>query len=286
MRPDLEEVACNLCGSWRRRPFARRQGLDVVACAECGLVYVSPRPGPAVLRAHYNGDGSSRVRYYLEAEPADRRSFAELLEALERLHPRRGRLLDVGPNVGTCLALARERGWEAAGVEINAAAARHCREARALDVRDGTLDDGPFPPASFGAVVMADVIEHLPDPRRALEQVRELLEPGGLVAISTPDVSGWAARLLQVKPVEHLYYFEPATLRALLGRAGLEPLEVLPYDRYKNLTAMTHSTTCGTLFQRLGPLFALSRRLLGDLPVRLPLRENLLAIARRPEPPA
>ena len=286
MRPDLEEVACNLCGSWRRRPFARRQGLDVVACAECGLVYVSPRPGPAALRAHYNDGGSSRARYYLEAEPADRRSFAELLEALERLHPRRGRLLDVGPNVGTCLALARERGWEAAGVEINAAAARHCREARALDVRDGTLDDGPFPPASFGAVVMADVIEHLPDPRRALEQVRELLEPGGLVAISTPDVSGWAARLLQVKPVEHLYYFEPATLRALLGRAGLEPLEVLPYDRYKNLTAMTHSTTCGTLFQRLGPLFALSRRLLGDLPVRLPLRENLLAIARRPEPPA
>ena len=133
---------------------------------------------------------------------------------------------------------------------------------------------------------MADVIEHLPDPRRALVQVRELLEPGGLVAISTPDVSGWAARLLQVKPVEHLYYFEPTTLRALLGRAGLELLEVLPYDRYKNLTAMTHSTTCGTLFQRLGPLFALSRRLLGDLPVRLPLRENLLAIARRPEPPA
>ena len=286
MRPDLEEVACNLCGSRRRRPFARRQGLDVVACAECGLVYVSPRPGPAALRAHYNGDGSSRVRYYLEAEPADRRSFAELLEALERLRPRRGRLLDVGPNVGTCLALARERGWEVAGVEINADAARHCRETRALDVRDGTLDEGPFPPASFAAVLMADVIEHLPDPRRALVQVRELLEPGGLVAISTPDVSGWAARLLQVKPVEHLYYFEPATLRALLGRAGLEPLEVLPYDRYKNLTAMTHSTTCGTLFQRLGPLFALSRRLLGDLPVRLPLRENLLAIARRPEPPA
>ncbi len=286
MRPDLEEVACNLCGSGRRRPFARRQGFDVVACAECGLVYVSPRPGPAALRAHYNGDGSSRVKYYLEAEPADRRSFAELLEALERLRPRRGRLLDVGPNVGTCLALAREHGWEVAGVEINAEAARHCREARALDVRDGTLDDGPFPPASFAAVVMADVLEHLPDPRRALEQVRELLEPGGVVAVSTPDVSGWAARLLQVKPVEHLYYFEPATLRALLGRAGLEPLEVLPYDRYKNLTAMTHSTTCGTLFQRLGPLFALSRRLLGDVLARLPLRENLLAVARRPERPA
>lgn len=285
-RPALEHVACNLCGSERRRPFTRRQGFDVVACTECGLVYVSPRLGAQALAAHYNGNESSRTQYYLDAEPADRRSFAVVLEAVERLHPGRGRLLDVGPNVGTCLVLARERGWEVAGVEINAEAARHCREARGLDVRAGTLDDCPFPKASFAAILMGDVIEHLPDPRRALAQVRELLQPGGLVAISTPDIAGWAGRALQVKPVEHIYYFSPATMKALLARAGLEPLEVRPYDRFKNLTGMTHSTTCGTLFQRLAPVFTLSRRLLGDVVVRLPLRENLLAVARRPGSPA
>lgn len=278
----LEHVACNLCGSERRRPFTRRQGFDVVACARCGLVYVSPRLGPQALVEHYNGNESSRIQYYLDAEPADRRSFAVVLAAVERHLPARGRLLDVGPNVGTCLALARERGWNVAGVEINAEAARHCREARGLDVRAGTLSDCPFPPQSFAAVLMGDVIEHLPDPRRALEQVRELLQPGGLVAISTPDIAGWAGRALQVKPVEHIYYFSPATMTALLLRAGLEVLEVRPYDRHKNLTAMTHSTTCGRLFQRLSPLFRLSRRLLGDVVVRLPLRENLLALARRP----
>lgn len=282
----LEHVACNLCGSERRRPFTRRQGFDVVACAECGLVYVSPRLGPQALVEHYNGNESSRIQYYLDAEPADRRSFAVVLEAVERRLPGRGRVLDVGPNVGTCLALARERGWDVAGVEINAEAARHCREARGLDVRAGTLDDCPFPPASFAAILMGDVIEHLPDPRRALGQARELLRPGGLVAISTPDIGGWAGRALQVKPEEHIYYFSPATMTALLQRAGFEVLEVRPYDRYKNLTAMTHSTTCGTLFQRLAPLFRLARRLLGDVVVRLPIRENLLALARRPAPAA
>jgi 2-polyprenyl-3-methyl-5-hydroxy-6-metoxy-1,4-benzoquinol methylase len=278
----LEHVVCNLCGSDHRRPFARRQGFDVVACAECGLVYVSPRLGPQALLEHYNGNESSRIQYYLDAEPADRRSFAVVLEALERRLPARGQLLDVGPNVGSCLALARERGWSVAGVEINAAAARHCREARGLDVRTGSLSDCHFPPASFAAVLMADVIEHLPDPRRALEQVRELLQPGGLVAISTPDISGWAGRALQVKPAEHIYYFAPATLGALLRRVGFEVLEVRPYDRHKNLTAMTHSTTCGSLFQRLAPLFRLSHRVLGDVVVRLPIRENLLALARSP----
>jgi 2-polyprenyl-3-methyl-5-hydroxy-6-metoxy-1,4-benzoquinol methylase len=277
-------VACNLCGSERRRPFSRRQGFDVVACAECGLVYVSPRLGRQALAEHYNSNESSRIQYYLDAEPADRRSFAVVLGAVEAHLPSRGRLLDVGPNVGTCLALARERGWDVAGVEINAEAARHCREARGLDVRTGTLSDCRFPPASFAAVLLGDVIEHLPDPRQTLEQVHELLQPGGLVAISTPDIAGWAGRALQVKPEEHIYYFSPATLTALLQRAGFEVLEVRPYDRHKNLTAMTHSTTCGTLFQRLAPLLRLAHRLLGDVVVRLPIRENLLALARRPAP--
>jgi hypothetical protein len=47
------------------------------------------------------------------------------------------------------------------------------------------------------------------------------------------------------------------------------------------LTAMVHSTTCGTLFQRLAPLFRAARRVLGDVVVKLPLSENLLAVGRK-----
>lgn len=283
--PDLEHVACNLCGARATRPFARRQGFAIVRCTSCALIYVNPRPGAERLLAHYNGNRSSRVQYYLDVEPADRRSFAELLDQVERTRPARGDLLDVGTNVGTCLALARERGWRGRGVEINAEAARLCREQRGLDVVTGPLEPGVFEPRSFDAVVLSDVIEHLPDPLGVVRLVHDLLRPGGLCAVSTPDVSGWAARALQLKPEEHLYYFTPDTLRAVLGAAGLETLECRPFDRWHNLTSMTHSTTCGGLLPRLAPLFRLSRRLLGDVVVRLPLRENLLALARRPQTP-
>jgi hypothetical protein len=53
------------------------------------------------------------------------------------------------------------------------------------------------------------------------------------------------------------------------------------FDRHHNLTAMVHTPTCGRLFQRLAPVVRLAHRLLGDAVVRLPLRENLLAIASR-----
>jgi SAM-dependent methyltransferase len=280
-RPGLETVPCNLCGSDRAETFRHRQGMRVVRCLQCGLVYVNPRLTADRLAAHYNSDQSSRTQYYLDVECADRRTFAGLLDLASRHVPPPGTLLDVGPNIGTCLALARQRGWDAHGIEINAAAAAYCRQ-RGLSVRTGILDANTYPRSSFDVVLMGDVIEHLPDPRATMRVVYRILKPGGVVLISTPDVAGWAGRLLQIKPEEHVYYFAPATMRALLQQVSLEVVDVLAYDRYHNLTAMTHSTTFGGLFRLLGPAFRLGHRVLGDLVVRLPLRENLLAVARKP----
>lgn len=277
----LEHVVCNLCQEARTRPFARRQGMEVVRCLRCGLVYVNPRFDAVTIDRHYNSGQSSRIQYYLDVEAADRRTFCEILDHVERLRPARGRILDVGPNVGTCLLLAAERGWSTAGVEINAEAARYCREKRGLDVHTGVFAEDSYAKRSFDVVLMTDVIEHLRDPLAALVTARKLLKPGGLVVITTPDVGRWSGRLLQIKPLEHLYYFTPATIAASLEKAGLQVLGVDSFDRYHNLTAMVHTTTFGRLFQKLAPVLRLAHRLLGDVVIRLPLRENLLAVACR-----
>lgn len=280
--PGLERVACDLCGEGRTRPFARRQGMQVVRCLGCGLVYVSPRLDAEALHRHYNSGESSRIEYYLDVEVADRRSFTEVLDRAEQVVPGKGDLLDIGPNVGTCLAVARERGWKVHGVEINADAARYCRETRGLDVITGTLEAETYPPGRFDVVLMGDVIEHVASPKRLMATVARILRPGGAVLISTPDISGWAARLLQVKPVEHIHYFDPKTMATLVRGAGLEMVAIDPLDRYHDLTAMEHSTTFGGLFRALAPVFRVAHRAFGDVVVKLPLRENLLAVARKP----
>jgi 2-polyprenyl-3-methyl-5-hydroxy-6-metoxy-1,4-benzoquinol methylase len=282
IQPGLEVVACNLCSGTATQPFAQRDGMQLVQCVDCGLVYVNPRRDAERIYQHYNSHQSSRIQYYLDAEVADRRTFNELLDLADQLAPQRGALLDIGPNIGTCLALAHERGWGTYGVEINAEAARYCREQRGLNVIAGALDAHTYPDNSFDIVLMGDVIEHLRDPLDLMRVVQAILKPGGAVIISTPDIGGWAGRLLQIKPEEHLYYFAPATMRTLLRKAGLDVVGVKSLDRYHNLIAMTHSTTFGGLFQRLSPIFDLGQRLVGDLVVKLPLRENLIAIARKP----
>jgi 2-polyprenyl-3-methyl-5-hydroxy-6-metoxy-1,4-benzoquinol methylase len=278
----LEEVACNLCGGTATAPFTRKDGLDVVRCTACGLVYVNPRARVTDLTEHYNSGESSRVEYYRDAAVADRRTFREILAIATRLAPARGTLLDVGPCTGTLLVQAREAGFAVQGIEINAGAARMCREELGLDVRAGVLEADSYPADSFDLVSMGDVIEHVPDPVATLRTVARVLKPGGHVLISTPNVESAAARMLQVKPEEHIYYFSAATLAASLEKAGLQTVEMRTLDRYRNFTALTHSTTCGTLFRTFGPAFRLARRVLGDVVLRLPLRENLLAIARKP----
>jgi 2-polyprenyl-3-methyl-5-hydroxy-6-metoxy-1,4-benzoquinol methylase len=256
--------------------------MRIVRCVGCGLVYVNPRSRVADLDVHYNSGASSRVEYYLDAEVADRRTFAGILKLAARLAPGRGALLDVGPCTGTFLVQAREAGFEAHGIEINAGAAQYCRERLGLDVRAGVLTSESYPESSFDLVAMGDVIEHVPDPLATLSAVARVLKPGGHVIVSTPNIESAAGRLLQVKPEEHIYYFSAATLAEAFRKAGLLPVEITTLDRYRNFTAMTHSTTCGGLFQTLAPLFRLARRVAGDVVLRLPLRENLLAVGRKP----
>jgi SAM-dependent methyltransferase len=251
----------------------------VVQCEGCGLVFVHPLPTADTLHGHYNQGESSRMEYYLAAAPADRRTFAAALERVARYVPPGGRVLDVGPNVGTALALAAARGWVASGVEINAEAARYCRERLGLSVLAGTLEDTDLPDAHYDLVLMFDVIEHLLDPLAALRRVQAALKVRGALMISTPDIAAWSGRLLQVKPDEHLFYFSPPTLATLLRAAAFRVEFLESFDRHRNLTALGDSTTLSSALGVLRPLVRLARRAAGDLVVRLPLRENLLALA-------
>jgi 2-polyprenyl-3-methyl-5-hydroxy-6-metoxy-1,4-benzoquinol methylase len=276
--PDADR-GCVLCHGVRRRRFRRWIASRVVQCEDCGLVFVHPLPAADALHQHYNQGEFSRIEYYLAAEPADRRTFAAVLDRVARHIPPGGSVLDVGPNVGTALALAAARGWVASGVEINAEAARYCRERHGLNVVAGKLESSDLTHEHFDLVLMLDVIEHLLDPLATLRRVRDLLKRQGLLMISTPDIAGWASRLLQVKPEEHLFYFTPQTLTASLHAAGFRVECVESFDRHRNLTALADSSTLVGVLSPLRPLVRLARRAVGDLVVRLPLRENLLAVA-------
>src|SRR5439155_66445 len=88
------------------------------------------------------------------------------------------------------LAEARERGWgEQVGIEPSAFASAYARDRLGLDVRTDDLFAAPLPGHRFDAVVLGDVIEHLPRPGDARDRTASRPAPGGVASPSATSIS-------------------------------------------------------------------------------------------------
>jgi len=235
-------LGCGHAGAFR--PLAMRyewQGVSFpgAECPRCGLRFLRVQPEGESLAALYSA-GYFETDFRCgrsETHSFDEAAFrAENDGLLGRFEPWRGegRLLEVGCASGWLLKHASERGWSVTGVELSPEAVAHAR-GLGLDVRQGTLEDANLPAASFDLVYMGDVLEHVPDCRRAMEQVAGLLAPGGHFFLRGPITTHSLARSLALaacgfvgrrivlrEPPYHLWEFTPRSLRGLVSRVGLE----------------------------------------------------------------
>lgn len=228
-------VACGgqqLTGHWRVAGRAGPDGLipttqaygtalaDVVRCGTCGHMQLERFPNQADLREAYEAAESEA---YVAEAAGQRETARRALAHLETV-VRPGALLDLGCWTGFLLAEAKERGWEGLGVEPSRFAAAYAREQLDLSVVEADLLDADLGGRRFRAVVMADVLEHLPDPGAALRRVAGLVEPDGAVCLMLPDAGsrvarGLGARWWSVLPT-HVQYFTRQSLGVLLERSG------------------------------------------------------------------
>lgn len=235
--------------------------------------------------------------YWRSADPA--RGYADyfqLAAATARTHRKRlgwlrhylsgvgrPRLVDAGCGPGFFVKAAGEAGFEAAGVEVSAFAVEFARRQLGQDVWQGTVRAEDLGSGPYEVATLWDVIEHLPDPAKALRALHGVLRPGGVLALSTGDIASLAARVsggrwhLFNLP-EHVWFFTPESLRRLLRRTGFEPVAV----RYEVCWY-----TLRYLVERLEAVCGARRRLsyrlgrLGLQPAPVTLGDVVTVVARR-----
>jgi 2-polyprenyl-3-methyl-5-hydroxy-6-metoxy-1,4-benzoquinol methylase len=287
----FEYVVCNLCGAddtavvQEGAPLAgdesvrfRSSGTEIshdriVRCRRCGLEYVNPRlRSDTILEGYSEGSDETFVSQAGSRERTFRRSLAFLTRSLPaelraRIGgPDRPRILDVGTAGGSFLAVARDAGWDVAGVEPNRWLCDWARRHYGLQIDNGALFDQRYAAESFDVVTLWDVLEHVPDPRALLEEVRRVLRPGGVLLVNFPDKGSLAARAMGRRWVfiltVHIYYFTRQTLRRLLDETGFEVVKFRPY---------VQTLGFGYLTQRMEPYSRLLHRAGRFLPDRLGL---------------
>lgn len=234
----MEVVTCLLCGE--TRSSTRVRGTDrmcnvpgeftLVECAGCGFLYLSPRPDANEIHRYYPDSYPCHTMSVGEDAPPFARSLAEYemnkrCEAVIGAATDGCELLDVGCGVGDFLGAMQARGWHARGVEPDPHAVEQARLRHGVDVIEGYLDATPYGPASFDAITLWEVLEHVPQPVDTLRSAFELLKPGGVVVLSLPNRTALQAKLFRSYWIgydfpRHFSVFAPADMRRAFDLAG------------------------------------------------------------------
>lgn len=230
----MDKLTCQICSQDKIVFYTDHGAYSLYRCQECDLIFVYPLPSDlaSIYRSGYFKKESSEdfafgyTDYDKDKEPM-RPVFVSYLKHFESLATGRS-LFDVGTATGFFLDLAKARGWNTAGVELSKFAGQEAAR-RGHRMLIGNLLDHTFS-EKYDVVTLWDVLEHVDRPNDYIRKVGGLLKPGGYVAINTPDVSSWWARLLGKRwhlmiPPEHLFYYSPKNLRRVLEQNGFRVIK-------------------------------------------------------------
>jgi 2-polyprenyl-3-methyl-5-hydroxy-6-metoxy-1,4-benzoquinol methylase len=210
---------------------------EVLQCGDCDHVFSNPSTWPPSLSDAYEGLSDPD---YLDIIHAKRRTFRRAADVVQRLHPRRGTVVEVGSYAGLFLDEMASRGYSVTGVEPSRWGADVAR-GRGHNVVQGTIESlaQGIPGAPFDIVVSWDVLEHVEDPRAMMRTLAEWTKPGGTMVLSTLDRGNWFAKRTGghwpwIIPM-HLHYFDQAAVKSMAADNGLVFVETGAHVHYTSV---------------------------------------------------
>lgn len=257
----FENIACPLCsteefivlgvkgGGYYSSSASRAQ---IVRCRNCSLIYANPMPFPVDSNFLYNEEYTKMLSDFipytkLNLDSIDIKEGHSRLTALEDIIKRKGRILDIGCGPGNFLCVAKERGWDVSGLEINDNSARFAREVNGLDIVVGKIEDYTDEwSRSFDAVHFNQILEHTYNPMSFLKAIKAILKEDGAFFCGVPNENNIMNNIGQLyfKAVRseftpmlsptfspyHVLGFSPKTINKIFQKSGFTVLEIRPVN--------------------------------------------------------
>jgi 2-polyprenyl-3-methyl-5-hydroxy-6-metoxy-1,4-benzoquinol methylase len=244
------------CDSDRLEPFSTQY----LRCAGCGTLTSQAPAGVAADRDDETTADTYGQTYWLSHQ-REQLGLPDITERARLDLPERclywlrtllahtlppARTLELGCSHGAFVSLLRYAGFDAMGLELSPWVVDHAQRTFRIPVLQGSIEQQDLPAQSFDAIILNDVLEHLPHPRRTLSCCVPLLKPDGVLLIQTPcypDPKTYAQLeqekdpfLKMLLPDEHVYLFSDRSLRQLLASLGWHTIHftppLFPYDMY------------------------------------------------------
>ena len=245
------------CGNEGLEAFSE----DYFRCARCETLVATRMPDPKNLPAGQDEEGFYGHRYF-ESYQVERLGLPPIVERARRDLAERcvywlrtllryklppAKVLELGSAHGGFVALMRWAGYQATGLELSPRVVDFARETFGVPMLQGLIEEQSLQPESLDAVVLMDVLEHLPDPVNTLQNCVRLLKSDGILLIQTPSyregmslqemIAAKDEFVKMLLPDQHLYLFSRRSVAELLRRVGaghvrFEPAIFSAYDMF------------------------------------------------------
>ena len=233
----MERTNCYNCNTEECTFYAEENGLSLVKCSACGLLYIQDRPDDKeISQAHKQGKHTTGLKDLEVTGVFNAGTIQTYLDVLEDLF--KGELgnkrawLDVGCGHGEFIVAVQqysEGKIDVRGTEPNIHKQRSAIE-RGLNV---SYFDVEAHGQKYDVISLLNVYSHLPDPPAFLESLKKLLNPGGEIILQTGDTADFAAKE-HYRPFylpDHLSFASERIVTDILKRLGFEILKVSKYPR-------------------------------------------------------
>lgn len=161
-----------------------------------------------------------------------------------RLPP--AKVLELGCAHGGSVALMNWAGFDATGLELSPWVVNLAKKTFEIPMVLGPLEDVGLEPGTFDAIVLYDVLEHLPDPLATMRVAASLLTEDGILIVQTPNYEedrGYAEmldrqdRFLEMMvPIGHVHLFSHRAVSQFFQQLGFGCLafekQLFDYDMY------------------------------------------------------
>ena len=230
---------CPFCSCGESQELFTKNDVPILKCQDCGHRYcmtnseLSERVADEFDDDYFFG-GKLCYDDYSVMRPDLKRKGAYYSKILKKNLPDSQqedlKILDIGCAAGYLLEGFADKGWGTTGLEANQTMARYGRDELGLDVHHSTIEDFQSD-ESYHAASLVQVLPHITEPYKALNQIHDKLLPDGLLLIETWNCESMAAKMLgrnwhQYNPPSVLHWFSKLSLTEQLEYCDFEVVQV------------------------------------------------------------
>jgi 2-polyprenyl-3-methyl-5-hydroxy-6-metoxy-1,4-benzoquinol methylase len=201
---------------------------------ELQLLKTHPQPAPESLGSYYESDDyishtdGKRSLFEKLYHAVKQKALRDKVKLIEKWHIK-GKLLDIGAGTGDFLVEAKKAGWDITGTEPS-------EKAKSIAVNKGvTFVDSiqSVQDNSFDVITMWHVLEHVPDVKQQIVELKRLLKRDGVIIVAVPnfksyDAEYYGAYWAAYDVPRHLWHFSKTAIKKLFAGENMELIKVEP----------------------------------------------------------